>query len=234
MIIYLVGAINGELKNLYNWANTSSDIPPPNWIICVGSLGCFPDPQSLDRATKKRGVGDFPSLYLEQKSMPIKTLFVEGPHEDHLWLNNRAQAGQLDVLPNCTLLRNGNKTSIGDVENTLDVVGLGRPFSPKIFKDPDLNYQQKYYTRSDVERACAAGPVDILVSHEGVYGCKYGGKKCEAQGVKKIVYATRPKLIVHGHYNFSAKYTTLGVPTFSLKNGEVVIVQYSDGKFTQI
>jgi hypothetical protein len=235
MIIYLIGAVNGNLKQMYNWINTTAQIPQyPDWIICVGSLGCFPDPQRIDRATKKRGVGDFPELYLHQKNMPINTLFVEGPHEDHLWLDRRARSGYLDVLPNCTLLRNGNKTSIGSVEETLDVVGLGKPFSPKVFRDPGANTQKKYYTRSEVERACAAGPVDILVAHEGVYGENYGGRRCEAIGLKKIVYATRPKLIVHGHYNFSRIYKTLDTPTISLANGEVVIMEYKDGKFTSI
>jgi hypothetical protein len=179
-------------------------------------------------------VGDFPSLYLEQKSMPINTLFVEGPHEDHIWLDRRAQAGFLDVLPNCTLLRNGNKTSIGSVEETLDVVGLGKPFSPKIFRNPATNTHNKYYTRAEVERACAAGPTDILLAHEGVYGENYGGRRCEAQGLKKIIYATRPKLVVHGHYNFSRVYRTLNTTTLSLANSEVVVMEYKDGKFTSL
>jgi hypothetical protein len=237
MVIYFVGAVNGQLKLLYNWHQSKFNelsSPPPDWIISVGSFGCFPDPQRVDRATRIKGVGDFPELYLAQKSAPYPTLFVEGPHEDHLWLEERAKCSQLDVLPYCTLLRNGHKTTIGDVESTLDVVGLGRPFSSKVFKEPWKNSKEKYYTRAHVEKACAAGPVDILVSHEGVYGEKYGGKKCEAQGVKKIIYATRPKLLVHGHYDYSREYEVLGVPAYSLKTGELLIMKYEGGKFKRL
>lgn len=233
MIIYFAGAVNGQIKQLYNWASTNN-LPKPNWIICVGSLGCFPDPQRVDRATKKKGVGDFPELYLKQTPAPFPTLFIEGPHEDHMWLDQRTKEGLFDVLPYCTLLKNGHKTTIGSVEHTLDVVGLGRPFSSKAFKEPWTNKKEKYYTRNQVEQACAAGPTDILVAHEGVHGERYGNKKCEAQGVKKIIYATRPKLLVHGHYNYSKEYKVLGIPAYSLANGELLIMKYNGKKFKRL
>jgi hypothetical protein len=235
MIIYFVGAVNGQLKKLYNWPLfQEANIPKPDWIICVGSLGCFPDPQRVDRGTRKKGVGDFPELYLKQTPVPIPTLFVEGPHEDHRWLEERAKQGHLDVLPLCTLLKNGNKATIGSIEHTLDVVGVGRPFSSRTFKEPWNDRGLRYYTRAHIEKACAAGPTDILVTHEGVYGEQYGSKKCEAQGVKKIIYATRPKLLVHGHYNHSREYRVLGVPAYSLANGEILIMRYDGNKFKRL
>lgn len=235
MIIYFVGAANGQLKLLYNWVQTGDQtLPKPDWVVCVGSFGCFPDPQRVDRATRKHGVGDFPELYLKQTTMPYQTLFVEGPHEDHLWLENRTRQGLFNVLPNCTILRNGNKTTIGSYEHNLDILGLGRPFSSKIFKEPWKNSKEKYYTRNHIEQACTAGPIDVLITHEGVYGERYGNKKCEAQGVKKIIYATRPKLLVHGHYDYSKQYKVLDTPAYSLKTGEVLVMEYDGDKFKRL
>ena len=176
-------------------------------------------------------MGGFPRRYLEQEPVPRPTLFVEGPHEDHAWLQDRAKRGELDLVPGLTWLMNGFSTTIGDADCQLQVTGLGKSYSPAGYSNGSV----KHYTYTDVQRACSAGPTDILLCHEGVEGEVYGNRRCEAKGIKKILYATRPKLLVHGHFNVSRQYEVLGVPAYSLANGEVLPLHFQkSGAFSEL
>lgn len=120
----------------------------------------------------------------------------------------------------------GYSTVIGDSETQCQVVGLGKVYSPTGY----ANGNPKHYNYRDIQRACSAGPTDILLCHEGIQGELYGTKRCEARGIKKIVYATRPKVIFHGLYNYSRKYLTMEqIPTYSLAHGELLAFEW-DGK----
>lgn len=120
----------------------------------------------------------------------------------------------------------GFTTTIGDSNCNVAVTGLGKVYSPAGYE----NGNPRHYNYKDVQRACSAGPSDILLAHEGIQGELYGTRRCEARGLKKIIYATRPKIVVHGHYNFSKSYLSMEeVPTYSLANGEILPFNY-DGK----
>ena len=225
MILYLVGALNGKYATI-----TQKLDPRPDWILCIGSFGIWPDPQAIDRATKKKGVGEFPELYFRQTQFPYPTLFVEGTNDDHRWLWNRGLKGNSNVLPNVSHLRNGNTTTIGDAVHTLQILGLGKPYSDKYTLNTNP-WDQSWYTKSEVTTACAAGPIDILLTHEGLHGEQYGKFSCKAQGIQKIIYATRPKLFVHGHFNIFRKYNFLNTECYSLANGQILLAEYDGLKF---
>lgn len=229
MIIFLVGPVNGNIGRLYeNIKNISKMVARPDWVLCTGSFGCWPDPQHLDKATRRHGVGDFPRYYLNGWQAPNNTVFVAGPHEDHDWLNTRKTKNNLEVLKNISWLMNGYTCSIGTIDASVKVLGFGKTYSPNFFTgSPGYIAGNKYYTAQDVQRACSAGPVDILLSHEGIQGNNYGGRKCQSPGVKEIMYATRPKLVVHGHYNHGEIYKTLGITTISLRNEEILPVEWN-------
>lgn len=226
MILYFVGALNGDYAPI-----TRRLDPEPDWVLCVGSFGVWPDPQAVDKASKRHGAGDFHRRYADQVPLPYPTLFVEGTHEDHRWLKSRTVRGQFEILPNATLLKNGNSTIIGDLDHSIKVLGLGKPYSPKMDGPHYPWVVPPYYTNREVEAACAQGPVDILLSHEGLHGQIYGGKACEAKGIQKIVYATRPKLMVHGHFNAYRKYSFMGTQCYSLANGQLLRAEYDGNSF---
>jgi len=228
LILYFVGALNGN----YDLIRGRLD-PRPDWVLCVGSFGAWPDPQAVDRATKKKGVGEFPEHYLQQTTFPYPTLFVEGTHDDHRWLHKRSLKGNFSVLPNVTHLSNGNTTTIGDTQHSLQVLGLGKPYSDSYALQPIpfSPWDRSWYTRAEVATACAAGPVDILLTHEGLHGEQYGKFQCKAQGIQKIIYATRPKLFVHGHFNTFRQYRFLETDCYSLANGQVLRAEYNGQSF---
>jgi hypothetical protein len=122
---------------------------------------------------------------------------------------------------------------IGDTENSIKILGLGKPFSPSHYTSQKDKYKGlKYYTEQEVNQCCAAGPVDILLVHEGLHGFSYGDKLCQAQGIQKIIYATRPKLVVHGHYNHSMAYSFLDIPCYSLSNKEILLFTIKDSNIS--
>lgn len=227
MILYFVGALNG------NYAQIMGKLDPrPDWILCVGSFGVWPDPQAIDRATKRHGVGQFPDLYVKQVPFPCPTIFVEGTHDDHKWLYRRSLTRRYEVLPNVTHLVNGNTTTIGDTTHALRVLGLGKPYSD-LYNTSGVapSWERNWYTKGEVGTACAAGPVDILLGHEGLHGEQYGKFQCKAQGMQKIIYATRPKLFVHGHFNTFRQYQFMGTECYSLANGQMLLAEYNGQSF---
>ena len=115
MNIFFAGAINGHLLEFYDNVEKTETLlgVKADWVLCTGSLGVWPDPRRVDRATSIRGVGDFPRLYLDQWVAPVASLFIAGPHEDHGWLDWRAKKRDLGILPHLTWLMNGFTTTIG-------------------------------------------------------------------------------------------------------------------------
>ncbi|GAF71291.1 unnamed protein product, partial [marine sediment metagenome] len=160
MIIAAAGAVNGNIVEFYKKLYTLD--PFPDWILCTGSFGVWPDRGKVNRASKKHGgAGDFPDMYYRGEGVPVRTLFVRGPHEDHRWLNERRHRGELDLLPGLTLLITGFRTVI---DEDVRVVGLGGVHSPKFF---DSEKNGKYYTKKNIRSAYSGGGTDILLTHAG-------------------------------------------------------------------
>ena len=203
---------------------------PPDWVFHVGSFGAWPDPKHTDRATRESGVvTDFHEYYLGNRSLPYPILFAPGRHEDHRWLDLMWQKGYFELIPNLHRMPNGFARTL-DVANTrLSVLTLGGVFSPVIYRgDKKRKRSWAHYTKRDVEKACSAGPVDLFLCTEAGYGTQIGQHRSQAAGLNNICFATRPALMVHGHYNVNSWYVNSVTKTrcLSLGYGSVVAFQW--------
>ena len=116
----------------------------------------------------------------------MSTLTVCGVHDDLRWLKQRQDMCHLELLPNLNWLVNGHKTVIGWGEHNVRVTGLGKVYSKSTYNGRFSKKSLRHYTRQEVEKGCSSGPTDILLLHEHV----------DEPGVRNLIFATRPKLIV--------------------------------------
>lgn len=231
MRVAVAGAIDGDIVKFYEEVDK---IPGPlDWILCTGNFGVWPDRNRIDKATRLKGkVGDFAKLYVSGWIAPVPLIFVAGSHEDHRWLKHRESRGDLEILPGITYLVQGNKTTIGKDEEILRVTGLGKVYSYKTFNWTRRTRKfYRHYTRNELNRACASGPTDILITHEAPNGISIGGFESKADGIRNLIYATQPKLVIHAAKK-NDSYTCVGTQCLALKPGEIRIINYSDGKIS--
>lgn len=211
MKILLSGAIEGHLKNFYEHAAPQN----PNWVVCCGSFGTYPDPHRMGRAAKRHSGTDFSQAYVGALILPtVPTLFVAGPHEDHRFLQERVVANNTEVLANVHYLANGFRTTIG-WDKPYRVTGLGRVYSEATWKGGFSKRSSRHYTRRDVERACSSGPTDLLIIHEHI----------DCPGLRNVIYATRPKLILTAkHPNRTVHSSVQGISVISLGIDETCLI----------
>lgn len=240
MIIFLAGAIHGQLDAFYERVaeiETTMGLAA-DWIIQTGNLGVWPNPERMDAPTRKRGSpSDFSNRYHGRISVPRPTLFVAGKHEDHKWLKLKMHCGEMELLPGLHWLVNGYRTLIGDSREQLSVVGLGKVYSPAAYaQKPEAKRKSGHYTRHEVRKACSHGPTDIVLTHEAPAGEVIGGIRSEAKGINNICFATRPKLLVHSHYTTDLEYKTRNpsVQAISLAPMSIVPIEYRRGRFYPI
>lgn len=196
MILFLAGSVYGQINKFYDKVlDLEKELGcTADWVLQTGNFGVYPDPGTVSSPMRARGCsGDFAKLYVNQQGLPRKTLMVAGKHEDHAWLNRKVSANDLQLLPNLTLLLNGYKTHIGEMDEDRTIVGLGKAYSRKTYRYGRGASKRRHghYTRTEVEKACSQGPTDILLLHEPPKG--FG----DAEGTDRICYALRPNLVLH-------------------------------------
>lgn len=248
MNIAVVGAVNGAIREMYS-AIEDLEIEigqEIDWVICTGSLGVWPDPERVDRGTRKHGdAGDFAKLYINSDPVPKPTLFISGKHEDHRWLEGRKDKVQMELIPGLHWLVNGYKTTIGTTDVQLTITGLGKVFSPATYSNVELPTRRRvrHYTRREVERACSAGPTDIVLTHEAPLGSVLGKYKSNAKGIASICYATQPKMLITGSSmkDMPSTYSTyqnavrsVHTPTLSMSPRSIIPLGYDGEKITFI
>lgn len=236
VILFAAGNVDGHILTLYDRVLTlEKELGVRcDWVVSTGNFGVWPDPNEIDRGTKKHqgDAGDFPKLYVNKWNIPRSTLMVAGAHEDFIWLNKRYKQKDTQILPNLHYLIPGYQTNIG-----VTVVGLGKVFSPKVWSG---NYNKrdrrhlKHYTLQDVQKACTQGPTDLFLSHQGPASEKFGSIKSFSKGIKRIIYATRPKLVLHSHYNFNKEYQIGESKIISLANEDLIPIVYDGDKFSKL
>lgn len=198
MKIAVIGSIYGDIEATYEKLAGQKI----EWVLSTGNFGVWPDPVRADRASRQNGTGDFLKYLAGQKNIPIPTLMVAGKHEDHWWINQMVKRGNGELIPNLHFLVSGNHTFIdGSDGTTVRIVGLGGTFSPS-------NNGLGHYTEREIQRACAAGQMDILLSHEAPDGEVFDSIVSTAKGLNKVAFATNPRLLCHGKYAKSLEYRT--------------------------
>ena len=81
MILCAAGDIHGAMDRMYEdiLAFEAALGVRFEWVLHVGDFGVWPDPNRIDKATKKHdGAGDFPTWFAERRAAPRKTLFIKG------------------------------------------------------------------------------------------------------------------------------------------------------------
>ena len=228
MNLYLVGPLDGKILRLY------ATIPiieketgiRCDWILCTGSLGAWLDPQVLDPPTRKHdGPGDFAELYLNQWRHIPPLSFVSGPHEDHLWLNRRRF--KPEIMPGCFWIPNGTIKVIDP--DQLRVTGLGGVYSRTTYRGRPGKKEARQYKRVEAQRANSL-PTDILLTHEGPQGERFGSVVSEAEGIRNILHDQSPRLGVHSGYGTSRLYTYHDTLMVALKKHEIRVAQVTDQK----
>lgn len=221
MKLLLIGPLEGHLNKFYKEAMALS----PQWVVCAGDYGVWPDPMRMDRASKKHAGQDFSRMYVGADATYAwaSTLLISGVHDDNEWLKKRHDIGNTVILgEHVHWLAQGFKTNIG-WELPLRVTGLGKAYSEATYKGQFSQRSSRHYTRSDVERACSSGPTDLLVIYEHL----------DAPGIKNVIYATRPKLILSIAHPNRKKYTEIQqIPVIQLGRGETRLVEWDEQLFS--
>lgn len=218
MKILLAGPIEGALDAFYEHAG-----PEPHWAVCAGDYGIWPDPARMDRASKKHASKDFSRHYVGVMDTPIilPTLTIAGVHDDNRWLSHRQSVDNTEILNNVHWLANGYRTSIG-WDTSIRVTGMGRAYSEQTFAGEVGPKSHRHYTRRDIERGCSSGPTELLVIYEHL----------DAPGLRNLIFATRPKLILGvSHPNHSSYEEIQGIPVLQLGRNECKIIEWKDNSF---
>lgn len=231
--VFFVGAIDGDLEEFYDRVKRIEDEVRRqcDWVLCTGHLGTWVSPAHIPGvSSKKRGgrVSDFNEYFKGNKTAAYPTVFVTGSQDHHRWLKKLAVDKQnLEICENISWLRSGNHTVIGNTDESLAVVGLGNSYSPKTYNNIYTMDRFKHFKRSEVNRACTAGKMDIFISHSAPKGVTIDGRTSINEGVDKIIFATQPRLVVHNGLNASQIYSYYGTKAISLKVKEIVPVSFT-------
>lgn len=208
MKIAFLGPVQGNLTALYEQLEEDGI----QWAICAGDYGIWVDPAQMDRASKKHDQKEFAKYYAGAITTPIKvpTLTISGVHDDNRWLKNRIAVGNTEILPHVHWLANGYKTNIG-WDKPIRVTGLGRAYSEETYSGNTSSKSHRHYTRKDIERGCSSGPTEILVIYEHL----------DCPGIRNLIYATRPKVIVTVTRPNKKVYSEVqDIPVISLTKGD--------------
>lgn len=238
MYIYAIGDINGEWNNIFKSIDLKIQETNvrPNLILFTGSMGIWPNPNRKDRASRKLNSGnEFIELYNKNTPLPCPSFFVPGTHEDHYWMQKAYLKGMLEILPNMYWTVPGVKFPIGP----LSLMGLGKVYSPITYNTvSNLNRRQieksfKHYTKSQIDKCLTHSNVDILLTHQAGENINLGNIVSRSLGINDICNIVKPKLHIHGHYNYSSYYRNpiSSTPTLSLAFNEIKIIQYKNNQF---
>ncbi len=173
------GDAHGRLDRMYGKIATFEAVLGTEfaWVLHVGDFGIWPDPARVDRATQRHGgAGDFPHWWAERRRAPTPTLFIKGNHEDFVWLEERPDT---EILENLFYLRNGERFVVRDGEQEIVVGGIGGCYGPSDIDRPSDALEgraKRHYTRDEIERLAAGGPVDVLLLHDAPKGVPLGGR----------------------------------------------------------
>jgi hypothetical protein len=213
LFLCAAGDIHGALDQLYRDVLAFEDGLGQrfDFVLHVGDFGIWPDPETVDRATREHeGAGDFPTWHVSASPVPRRTIFIKGNHEDFEWLHARAGT---EVLPGLTYLANGHVMEIGtETAPSIRVGGIGGCFGPSNYERPSeqlRGYARRHFTRDEVERLCANSPVDVLLLHDAPGGVEFVRRRrhrerryvSEAAGLAEAVRRTRPRVCFFSHHH---------------------------------
>lgn len=216
MKLLLSGPVEGHLQSFYAKIKQHN----PDWVVCSGDYGVWPDPAKMDRAARRHAGRDFSKMYVgaDPVGAAYQTLTISGVHDDNCWIKERHDAGNTEILANVHWLAQGYRTAIGH-EKPLRVTGLGKAYSDTNYNGKFNHRSSRHYTRSEVERACGSGPTDLLTIYEHL----------DAPGIRNVIFATRPKLILNVAHPSRKLYSKIqDTPVIQLARHEVKLIEWDE------
>lgn len=225
MILCAAGDIHGAIDRMYEdvIAFELSLGLTFDWVLHVGDFGVWPDPNRIDRATRRHdGAGDFTRWHADHRAVPRPTVFVKGNHEDFVWLDAHPTG---EVLPALRYLRNGEVAELSAGEGVIRVGGIGGCHGPSDFERPShtlQGYAKRHYTRDEIAALSAREGIDILLVHDAPKGVPFdrhrrgAGYVSEAAGLDELVAKTRPRVCFFGHHHARLEAELAGVRCIGL------------------
>ncbi len=228
MILCAAGDIHGALDRFYTDVLAFEETLDVRFaaVLHVGDFGVWPDPERVDKATRRHdGAGDFSTWLKEGRSAPRPTVLIKGNHEDFAWID--AQPTN-EVLPGLRYLPNGQVHELIDGKELLRVGGLGGCFGPSNFERPSRGLQgsaKRHYTRDEIATLCGQLPIDILLTHDAPAGVRFdrhrqgSGYVSEARGLDDLIARTQPRVCFFGHHHARVDAEVAGVCCIGLNKG---------------
>lgn len=226
--IAIFGDVHGHLTLAYRlvkrWERETG--APIDLILQVGDLGAYPPPFRIDKATKRFAERDPDELgfatYFEggaeaeevlgpdapaARRVAAPLVFIRGNHEDFVFLAELAAGGDplpaADPYAKILYLPNGRRFTFRRGPHALSVGALGGISTEG--GGPGDDPVSPFYTAGEVRRLRAAGPLDVLLSHEPPRGAAAPLHPRYADGgsrdVASLVRDGAPRFHFCGHYH---------------------------------
>lgn len=228
MLICAVGDAHGEFDAMYA-AVEALESEVGRRVACVvhvGDFGVWPDPDHLDEATERHGDrGGFRTL-LRAGSVPRRTIFIAGNHEDFDYLAARRSNA---LVENLEFLPWGEVVTVEHDRESVRIGGIGGCYGPKDYsRERVQGWSRRHYLASDLRRLVRNAPegLDILLVHEPPAGevteCHAPpGMRCrtwrlQGEGQAELVAQVRPRVCFSGHIHARTERRLAGVRVVGL------------------
>jgi|GEM_PF-1525615 len=247
MLVCAVGDCHGQLDTMYEqvFEMERKFGRQVELVVQVGDFGIWPEPENVDKATKKRGIGDFPKWWREKKIAPRPTIFIAGNHEDFSFLRNLEN---LELLPNMTFLSWGEVITFRTEKEEIHIGGIGGCYGEtSYFRKIVHGGRRRHYLQQELEALTLhqrdAPKLDILMMHDAPEG------RCVARaypslpprgeyivtssslGLGSLVGTLQPKICLTGHLHFRTERRINGVCVIGLGlipgPGSMMLLEFS-------
>ncbi len=219
MKLLLAGDTHGDLEHV-QYLNRMAVKTGCERVVQVGDFGYWPHREPFhERVSAAAGQAGLTWFWLDgnhenfdalEKAVDTEAASPQ-PMEEHLWYLPRASTWTWD---GCRFLALG-----------------GAPSIDKVFRRKGTSWwEQELLTDAQVARAQAAGPADVMLTHdapEEVWPTEIEPHKVDPLSkqhrmtVSTVVAAIQPRLLVHGHYHhrYSAKLGEMAIEGLG-RNGQ--------------
>ncbi len=177
-----------------------------DWVVQVGDFGYWEHTREGVRFL------DTCNTFAAEAEVPI--VFLDGNHENHplLWEryseSDKTPEGFWTIRPNVFYAPRGHRW----VWDTRRFLALGGAYSIDRYwrKLGDSYWLTEEITNEEADNAAAGGPVDVMFTHDAPLSVHptanaeknlFPETSANRAKIEKVVEATRPSLLVHGHWH---------------------------------